>query len=409
MFRKNNLFRQLIQPVYILVPGNGQRQMFGFNSTGSSVFGTGADGSLTVSGTTTVTMRQIYENDNVTGITTKRGAGKGLNKGSGTYMFTSESMPNFSSVTINSGQKIIGDTSNRYADAGHTFFKCLNAISGSGLIDESGCGGAGGAGGHAQDMQAHGGSGGKALSAITSGGNGCSVFWTTNSNATAGLNNSGGGGGGYRHLEPISFNGGSGGNSGAGGAGGGGGGKYVNAAVIAGAGGHAGYGTAGLPNGSENQGGVGANGANTGGCAGGGGGTYGSINFGNNKYNLAGSQFYISSGGGGGGGFHSYTEHSWYLGGAGGDGGGKIKIFAKEIAPTIGIYANGVSGNAGNGSYGASGAGGSGAGGSIWIISPNASCTLSAIGGTGAGAGRIRIDGTYTGTTNPAVGYVGTL
>ena len=61
----------------------------------ANIFGTGADGNLTVSGTTTVTMRQIYENDNVTGITTYRGAGKGLNKGNGTYMATADAMPNF--------------------------------------------------------------------------------------------------------------------------------------------------------------------------------------------------------------------------------------------------------------------------------------------------------------------------
>jgi hypothetical protein len=179
-----------------------------------NIFGTGADGALTVSGSTTVTMRQIYENDNVTGITTYRGAGKGLNKGNATYMASASAMPNFTTVTIDSGQKIIGDTANRYADAGHTFFKCFS-LEGSGSIDESGCGGAGGAGGSKSSYSGGGGSigGGSIIGGIDGtskggGGGGISVVsndgtyaYSSGGDLGTGTNNGGGGGGGGNAIN----------------------------------------------------------------------------------------------------------------------------------------------------------------------------------------------------------------
>ena len=47
-------------------------------------FGTGLDGTITVN-SGTVNIEDIYENDNVTGVTTSRGVNKGLNYGAGTY------------------------------------------------------------------------------------------------------------------------------------------------------------------------------------------------------------------------------------------------------------------------------------------------------------------------------------
>lgn len=383
-----------------------------------NIFGTGADGNLTVSGTTTVTMRQIYENDNVTGITTYRGAGKGLNKGSATYMASADAMPNFVNVTIDSGQKIIGDTANRYADAGHTFFKCSGTLSGAGSIDESGCGGAGGAKGNLNS------------SGSTSGYCPDGSFDQNNrtgvgNNATK---NNGGGGGNASGGDYGA--GGTGENNGSGGAGGGGGNTFFE--VTAGGGGGAGYGVAGEKgysnnisalgtDGTTNQGGDGGDAYSVNGSSGGGGGggTYGSANFGDNNLFLAGDEFYIGSGGGGagsGGGLGG----GYPTGGANGNnGGGKIKISAKYIEDTIGIYANGGETLNQSGTYG--GIGGAGSGGSIWIVSKNAELGSGKItssgGGYGSGlatygkggAGRIRIDGTYTGTTTPTVGFTAEL
>lgn len=369
----------------------------------ANIFGTGADGSLTVSGTTTVTMRQIYENDSVTGITTNRGAGKGLNKGSGTYMASADAMPNFVNVTIDSGQKIIGDTSNRYADAGHTFFKCSGTLSGAGSIDESGCGGAGGTFGSTASASASGGG--------QTGGATGSIYNAVN-NGT--LRGGGSGGGAWVGTDGTGMgviNGGAGGTGNSTGGGGGGGGWGINADRArndrGGNGGNAGYATGYNAN-SGQAGSASSNAVNTYshciGGKGGDGGIYGSANFGDNDYKLC-DEFYIGSGGGGGG----CAGHGGADGGTGGDGGGKIKIFAKGIADTVGIYANGVNGTSGGSVSGyIGGNGGNGSGGSIWILSNNAAIgagKVTASGGTGAGAGRIRIDGIYTGTTSPTVGY----
>jgi hypothetical protein len=121
-----------------------------------------------------------------------------------------------------------------------------------------------------------------------------------------------------------------------------------------------------------------------------------------------------SGGGGGSGGFECGS-------GGGGAGGGLIHIFADVLV----ISATGVissdGGNGGSDGTGNCGGGGGGSGGSIYILSPNATNngSISAVGGLGgsstysdgpganAANGRIRIDGTYSGSgsVTPAIGF----
>jgi len=61
--------------------------------------GTGADGNATITGLN-VNIKALYENDSVTGVTTWRGAGKGLNKGAGTYNPATGAVPNFNNLTV---------------------------------------------------------------------------------------------------------------------------------------------------------------------------------------------------------------------------------------------------------------------------------------------------------------------
>ncbi|TET54052.1 MAG: hypothetical protein E3J54_02925, partial [Actinobacteria bacterium] len=60
--------------------------------------GSGSDGSATVSGT--VNIVNLYEDDNVLGVTTSRGVDKGLNMGPNTYLAASSAVPNFDSLTV---------------------------------------------------------------------------------------------------------------------------------------------------------------------------------------------------------------------------------------------------------------------------------------------------------------------
>lgn len=65
-------------------------------------FGNGADGTIVVN-SGTVNIDDIYENDSVTGVTTKRGADKGLNYGAGTYDPENGAYINAVNFTVESG------------------------------------------------------------------------------------------------------------------------------------------------------------------------------------------------------------------------------------------------------------------------------------------------------------------
>jgi RHS repeat-associated protein len=381
------------------------------------LFGTGADGDLVVHSTTTVTMKEIYENDIVNGITTHRGENRGLNYGVGAYSPDSMgvlggAIPNFNNVTINSNQKIIGDSNNVYNESGHTYMKVKGLLVVDGIIDEEGDGSRGGAGG---DCSVNFG----AKSGFTPDG-------TQDINNGVGSGNNGsknnGGGGGTSSNSPG--NGGLGGNLGSGGAGGAGGNTYYYN-ELGGHGGGGGYGTPGTrglgagfeTDGSIGQGGNGGAGSTfTMGGGAGGGGTYGSANFGNANINLAGLEFYIGSGGGGNGGGRNYGG-GYCTGQEGSSAGGKIKIFAKQITLNGSINANGL--DTIETPVNCEGEGGAGSGGAVWIVSRNANLNVEKVtvnggasyssnGGAG-GYGRIRIDGNYTGTTSPEPGYHGSL
>ncbi len=115
-------------------------------------------------------------------------------------------------------------------------------------------------------------------------------------------------------------------------------------------------------------------------------------------------------GGGGGGGGRANSN----VGASGGNGGGIVFIRAKNITITGAIYSNGANGSC---CAGSEGGGGGGAGGSIKIVGQTVvlGTQVAATGGAGGqyggagksggagGSGRIRIEyNTLTGTTNPA-------
>lgn len=124
-------------------------------------------------------------------------------------------------------------------------------------------------------------------------------------------------------------------------------------------------------------------------------------------------------GGGGGSGGHNIII---YEGNRGGHGGGIILCFANTLVVNGHIRSNGMNGENGfHGSIYDIGAAGGGAGGQIYLSSFAASLgvgNITAVGGTGGyvvnrptylggtgGNGRIRVDGSFTGATNPAIGF----
>lgn len=80
-----------------------------FTSTADSVqlasnnldFGTGADGDVSLNRfNVNINIKDIYELDSVTGVTSPRGVDKGLNKGVGSYNPATGAVPNFNNLTI---------------------------------------------------------------------------------------------------------------------------------------------------------------------------------------------------------------------------------------------------------------------------------------------------------------------
>jgi thermitase len=181
-------------------------------------------------------------------------------------------------------------------------------------------------------------------------------------------------------------------------------------------------------NGGAGRGGIGRFGGGDG--RGGGGGSYGDSPLGVTAPNGGGaggsaygtttlSPIYLGSGGGGGGKAPQNTPNS--LGGNGGRGGGMVIVYSRTFDSSVGyVYANGGSGGNCTNSADESGGGGGGSGGSILIksnITTIGSSRLNALGGgagsgckafeNGApgGAGRIRVEygsGSLTGISNPS-------
>lgn len=191
----------------------------------------------------------------------------------------------------------------------------------------------------------------------------------------------------------------------------GGGGAYPRRGDNADSGGGGGFGTAGTSGTSYSGGAVTSGGV-----------TYGTASL---------SELYLGSGGGGGSpdteGDGNNTDN---YSGDGGAGGGAILMFAGNSIDISGLVA--ADGEDGDDAYspsyaqGEDGAGGAGSGGLVYIASPTVTITgtVSAVGGTGGlsssynistpyglaiggdgGAGRIRLDGSVSGSAAPAAGY----
>ena len=355
--------------------------------------GSGLDGTIVVN-SGVVDVSDIYENDNVTGVTTWRGINKGLFKGAGTYIPNSNqyinratSVPNCVDFII-SPSAVLRATPWNGSDStrGAAWVACTNAFINSGTISLTGCGGAGGG------CIGQGAGGNYAASAIGigAGGNGAN-----NANG-----NTGGTGGiiyGVSAITPTTWNYLYG--SGGGGGGGGGNGMTPSSNATSGTTAQAGGGilrvyaltfctTGGIISVNGGMGGVGGNGGDTPsigpgaqGAGGGGGAGYAAVGGkGGNGGGLGGA-----GGGGGGNGAGG--------GGGGGSGasGGSIYIYTTGIA-LLGINRMTATG----GSGGAGGPPGTGSGGVLAL--PGAA-------GTGGSMGRIHVVGSYSGSTNsPAIG-----
>ena len=110
-------------------------------------YGTSIDGSIIIT-SGTVNIISLYENDYVTGVTTKNGTGRGLNYGVGTYDPDNGRFPQCIDFTINPGAILtttawdVG-TSDRF---GYVRIGCSRNFSNNGTILLDGLGGRGGAG-----------------------------------------------------------------------------------------------------------------------------------------------------------------------------------------------------------------------------------------------------------------------
>lgn len=110
-------------------------------------FGTGADGAIIIS-SGTVNIDELYENDVVTGVITKRGVDKGLNHGAGTYDPENGKYINSTSFRILSGTTLTHSTA--YGDGadnsnGILWVACISLFNSKGAIDMGAKGHAGGA------------------------------------------------------------------------------------------------------------------------------------------------------------------------------------------------------------------------------------------------------------------------
>lgn len=110
----------------------------------SSAYGDGSDGNITITGVN-VDIIKLYEDDNVAGVITDRGTGKGLNHGAGEYYPRNRKFIMARNFTINSGASLTATQWNG-ADSrlGVVWIACTGLFTNSGTINLAGCGGAGG-------------------------------------------------------------------------------------------------------------------------------------------------------------------------------------------------------------------------------------------------------------------------
>lgn len=114
-------------------------------------YGTGEDGDITVTGMS-VSIVDIYENDDCTGVITKNGENKGLNCGSGTY--TKTRGLHCGNFTVNTGASVTavpfdGDLEK----TGNVVIRCTGELTVRGKINVTGKGGAGGGGSYATECE----------------------------------------------------------------------------------------------------------------------------------------------------------------------------------------------------------------------------------------------------------------
>jgi len=333
-------------------------------------------------------------------ITFSQALGKSYNGAGGALKVVVQRVPNYTSVTINSGGWINTVAFDRLVTtpsgtAG--YYTGIIALRASGTVTVNSGGGI-----WADQKGFRGGTGGSRDNGVYGGDSFCGNGGTPNGGAgaggagsvytTGGTGYCGGGGGTW-------YTGGDGSNT-KGGAGGG--------ASSGPGGGGAGYGTAGGGGvgyysgggGGTNYSGDGGNGGGNAPSGGGGGGTYGDANL---------SKLYLGSGGGQGGSTHQPT--------AGGTGGGIIYIGANTITNNGGVITAG--GQAGGSVViGNTGGGGGGSGGSIYLYAQTVTLgttrALYGSGGTGSwfgtnyyggagGYGRIAVDAdSISGSSTPS-------
>lgn len=338
------------------------------NSSLPAQYGWGRDRVIIVTGSG-VSIKDIYELDSVSGVTTWRGAGKGLNYGAGSYAPKLGRFVQASNFMVLAGASIIAPHPTSSADTafGVIWISCLNQFSNAGAVSVNGGAGVIGARGNAGAAGGNGGQGG-------GGGGGAG-------GETAG---SAGGVGQYSGQ-------GAGTGGGAGGASGGGGGTGVTGAN--GKGGNGGVNGGFEPAGGGGGGGV--SGISTGGRGGpalsavggvqGAGGSALTVSSWlptTNWYDLYGGS------GGGGGGTDGSDGAQTASGSGGGGGGGMIRIYAPIILSTGTISVNGgVGANSFITSSQDGGCGGGGGGGSIYLEAFTTRIGTGLVTSTGAAAG----------------------
>ena len=200
-------------------------------STLPAQFGSGSDGAITVTGTS-ISIVDIYENDNVAGVTTWRGVGKGLYKGIGTYnpqanqiTNTAQSVPNCTTFTINSGASLTAPIWAADAKKGIVWITCtLSFIDNSGAtgINLNSLGGANGTGAAYHYSGTYGVGSGPGTRGVVAGigGPGGVSYGSTSIPLTTWNNLYGSGGGGGSGASNYGFGGDGESGSGGGGAGG---------------------------------------------------------------------------------------------------------------------------------------------------------------------------------------------
>lgn len=109
----------------------------GNNSVASAIgrgYGTGLDGAIIVTGS--VSVRDIYENDTVSGVITWRGTDKGLNKGANTYSVINDTVINATTFTVRPGATLSAPTYwTNTSRNGFVRIKCTGTFVNNGTID----------------------------------------------------------------------------------------------------------------------------------------------------------------------------------------------------------------------------------------------------------------------------------